>query len=60
MGGVFTLADYHSIYEEYLFLGELSHQSSGLSASFAVQGDESGFGKTRWFLGMQYRTLALG
>ncbi|MCC5996408.1 MAG: hypothetical protein JJU18_08580 [Oceanicaulis sp.] len=40
-GSVFLLADYNTIQDEYLLLGELAHARSGLSASLAVQGGES-------------------
>lgn len=42
-GGVFMLADYNTIQNEYLLLTEVSGGQNGLSASFAIQGDDESF-----------------
>jgi len=42
-GSVFVLADFNTIQNEYLLLGELSHAASGLSASLALQGSDEDF-----------------
>lgn len=50
-GGLFFLADYNTIQNEYLVLGELSHGLSGLNASFAAQGGDNGFRENTLVLG---------
>lgn len=42
-GGVFLLADYNTIANEYLILAEVSESRYGFSTSFAVQGDDADF-----------------
>jgi len=50
-GGVFLLADFNTILNEYLALGELSDQKSGISGSFAIQGGDYGFRENTLVLG---------
>jgi len=50
-GGAFVLADFNTIAQEYLLLGELAHSQSGLSASLAFQGDNNDFRETTLVFG---------
>jgi len=50
-GSVFVLADYNTILNEYLLLGELTHANSGLSGSLAIQGGDNGFRENTFILG---------
>lgn len=50
-GSVFVLADYNTILNEYLLLGELSHANTGLSGSLAIQGGNNGFRENTIVLG---------
>ena len=50
-GSVFVLADYNTILNEYLLLGEVTHANSGLSGSLAIQGGDNGFRENTIVLG---------
>lgn len=59
-GGVFVLADYNTILNEYLLLGQVSHASSGLSGSLAIQGGDNGFREQTFVLGYSIPRTPLG
>lgn len=59
-GSVFVLADYNTILNEYLLLGELSHANSGLSGSLAIQGGNNGFRENTLVVGYSIPETAFG